>query len=210
VIGDCHTAALISAEGAIDWYCPTRFDSPAVFCRLLDADKGGYLSLAPPGAFATRRRYLPETNVLETTFASAGGRIRVTDFMPVYARQPERRGYDVGTSRRIMRLIEGLDGCAGSRPVRVGNVAANQRQLDVYGEVLAAAYLHFHCQGSTRRALVPNTMVAENEPLTRDMWRLLSGLVDRAAASWQEPGQGIWEVRGGRLRIPHGRPPART
>ena len=110
VIGDCHTAALVSRDGSVDWYCPARFDAPAVFCRLLDADKGGYLRLAPAGAFAAERRYRGCTNLLETTFRGAGGRVRVTDFMPIHHRTVERRGYDVGTSRRLVRLAEGLDG----------------------------------------------------------------------------------------------------
>ena len=41
LIGDCHTAALVSRRGSLDWYCPGRFDAPAVFCRLLDAERGG-------------------------------------------------------------------------------------------------------------------------------------------------------------------------
>ena len=48
LIGDCRTAALISRSGSIDWYCPGRFDAPAILCRLLDADKGGYLAICCP------------------------------------------------------------------------------------------------------------------------------------------------------------------
>ena len=110
VVGDCHTAALIARDGSVDWYCPTRFDGPAVFCRLLDADRGGFFGLAPTGRFSSERRYRGATNVLETTFAAAGGRVRLTDFMPIHDRTPSSRGYDVGTSRRIVRLVEGLGG----------------------------------------------------------------------------------------------------
>jgi alpha,alpha-trehalase len=110
IVGDCHTAALISRDGSVDWYCPARFDAPAVFCRLLDADKGGYLRLAPVGAFSAERRYLGRTNLLETTFRGAGGQVRVTDFMPIHHRMAERQGYDAGTSHRLVRLVEGLDG----------------------------------------------------------------------------------------------------
>jgi GH15 family glucan-1,4-alpha-glucosidase len=110
IIGDCHTAALISREGSIDWYCPGRFDAPAVFCRLLDADRGGFLSLSPAGEFTAERQYLERTNILETILAVGDSRARVTDFMPVHRRNVSRHGYDVGTSRRILRLVEGLGG----------------------------------------------------------------------------------------------------
>ncbi len=110
VIGDCHTVALISREGSIDWYCPTRFDAAAVFCRLLDAEKGGYMGLAPVEFHSTTRRYSGDTNILETTFYTGHGRVRLTDLMPVYRRVPRQQGYDVGTSRRVLRLVESLGG----------------------------------------------------------------------------------------------------
>jgi len=81
LVGDCHTAALIAHDGSIDWYCPGRFDAPAVFCRLLDADKGGFVATAPSGSFSTERRYRGPTNVLETTFLTAEGAVRVVDAM---------------------------------------------------------------------------------------------------------------------------------
>jgi GH15 family glucan-1,4-alpha-glucosidase len=110
IIGDCHTAALVSRNGSIDWYCPGRFDAPAVFCRLLDQTKGGYFGLTPEGLFSAERRYVENTNILETIFVNDRSRVRITDFMPVHPRQVSPRGYDVGTSRRILRLIEGLSG----------------------------------------------------------------------------------------------------
>jgi len=110
LIGNCHTAALIARDGSVDWYCPRRFDAPAVFCRLLDRDRGGYLSVAPRGEFGAARQYQGATNVLQTTFTAAHGAVRVTDFMPVYRRTASRRGADVGTSHHLLRLIEGLSG----------------------------------------------------------------------------------------------------
>jgi GH15 family glucan-1,4-alpha-glucosidase len=110
VIGDCHTAALISRAGSVDWYCPRRFDHPAVLCRLLDAGTGGFFRLAPSYDFTTRRRYRPETNVLESTFTTDTGVVRVTDFMPIHRRTAERHGQDVGASGRLLRLVEGIRG----------------------------------------------------------------------------------------------------
>ena len=110
LIGDSHTAALVSCDGSIDWYCPDRFDAPAVFCRVLDSDKGGYMSIEPAGPRSTARRYRESTNILETTFRTSSGKARVTDFMPVFRRKASHRGYDVSTSRRIVRLVEGLAG----------------------------------------------------------------------------------------------------
>lgn len=84
VIGNCHTAVLIAPDGAIDWGCFPDFDSPAIFCRLLDAQRGGYFQIAPADAtIAGSQRYLDGSNVLQTTFTGQTGTIRLTDFMPV-------------------------------------------------------------------------------------------------------------------------------
>ncbi len=84
VIGDCHSVVLVSPDGSMDWGCLPDFDSPALFCRLLDAEQGGYFQVAPtdkgiPGS----QRYLRGSNVLQTKFASTTGEIVLTDFMPV-------------------------------------------------------------------------------------------------------------------------------
>jgi GH15 family glucan-1,4-alpha-glucosidase len=84
VIGDCHSAVLISPEGSVDWGCLPDFDSPAIFCRLLDAEQGGYFQIGPTGGtIPGSQRYLRGSNVLQTRFASTAGEIVLTDFMPV-------------------------------------------------------------------------------------------------------------------------------
>ena len=85
-LGDCRTAALVAPNGSIDWCCLPHFDSPAVFLRLLDADKGGYFQIRPVGQSQATMSYLPDTNILETIFTSDAGRLRLVDFMPVRKR----------------------------------------------------------------------------------------------------------------------------
>src|SRR5579863_9200387 len=86
VIGDCRTAALVGPDGSIDWCCLPHFDSPAVLCRLLDADLGGYFRLSPAGDFESAMAYMDTTNVLQTMYATASGRLRVVDYMPIRRR----------------------------------------------------------------------------------------------------------------------------
>jgi len=103
VIGDLHTAALVGSNGSIDWWCPPRFDSPALFAGLLDAQRGGHWRIAPGPAWTSEQAYLPATNVLSTTFhLQAGGVIRLTDFMPV---GPSRAG-----TSALYRRVEGVRG----------------------------------------------------------------------------------------------------
>jgi GH15 family glucan-1,4-alpha-glucosidase len=84
VIGDCHSAVLISPDGSVDWGCLPDFDSPAIFCRLLDDRRGGYFQISPTeGTIPGSQRYLRGSNVLQTRFASTSGEIVLTDFMPV-------------------------------------------------------------------------------------------------------------------------------
>ena len=395
IIGDLHSAALVDRFGSIDWFCAPRFDSPAVFARLLDAEKGGSLSVVPEGEYiADSRHYLPGTNILQTGLSGPQGRLLITDFMVAkeqmnqsaddhilvrqleapdrdmvakvlvdarfdYGRQApevvsdgqclvlshqglhlhfdgpgvwEREGramvqrvelaqgkpqalllrYDGGRSHHrdydpqellaltrhfwedwikrceydgpyvdlifrsalvlklliyapegsivaapttslperiggqrnwdyryswlrdsafllyalqllgyhdeaanfiawLERIHEGqpsrfqtmygidgrtdidetelteLEGYQGSRPVRIGNAAAKQRQLDMYGEVVDSAYLHLRF-GKAKAAPMRGTLVA---------------MVDEAAEYWEEPDKGIWEMRGGPQQFVH-------
>lgn len=82
-IGDLHTMALVSRSGSIDWYCPQSFDSPSVFAALLDATRGGYLSIQPMAPYTVEQRYVRSTAVLVTRFRTAAGVVDVTDFMPI-------------------------------------------------------------------------------------------------------------------------------
>lgn len=152
-MGDCRSAALVSREGSLDWLRFPRFDSPSIFAAVLDPERGGYFRIRPTGAFRTERRYMPDTNILETTFYGSSGAFVLRDLVPVRsekgeaartpsaARGPQASGRTnvYGETRLPERELEHLGGHRGSRPVRVGNDAHHQLQLDVYGEVIDAA-----------------------------------------------------------------------
>jgi GH15 family glucan-1,4-alpha-glucosidase len=104
LIGDLQTAALVSTDGTIDWFCCPRFDSPSVFASLLDADKGGYFRVAPDQArYVTRQLYFPDTAILITRFMTPRGVGEVTDFMPVAGARPTDRHRIV----RLLRVVRG-------------------------------------------------------------------------------------------------------
>ncbi|HWC72823.1 MAG TPA: glycoside hydrolase family 15 protein [Gemmatimonadales bacterium] len=369
-IGNLRSVALVSKTGSIDWCCWPDLDSASVFAAILDRHKGGRFRVAPVGLTSTSQRYEPGTNILETTLTADGGRLVLTDFMPLddsgmcrllkcegdggldvevewsprfdYARartemagttawsgkqrvnllglpvQPEIReengptlyarfrmqagqrvalfsghkpkmnaehahrktramwlkwvkhgiegpwhdqlvrsglalkllthahtgalaaaattslpeaiggvrNWDyrytwirdaaftvqalfslghhaegrgflkwVGSVSEPLQVMYGLhgetdlpeielthfEGYRGSRPVRIGNAAAQQMQLDIYGEFIAAAY----------------ELLRRGARIDAAVWRLLSEIVDLAIAQWKEPDFGIWEVRGG-------------
>jgi alpha,alpha-trehalase len=112
LVGDCHGSALVARDGGVDWCCLGRFDAEAVFCRVLDADRGGFLDVRPEQPFRTTREYLPDTNILRTTFATAEGRVALTDFMPVDRRAGAAE--DDFTSLEapcwFVRVVEGIEG----------------------------------------------------------------------------------------------------
>jgi GH15 family glucan-1,4-alpha-glucosidase len=102
-IGNKHTAGLVAADGSIDWLCLPGFDSESVFGALLDAERGGRWTLQPAVPFEVERRYLEGTNVLETTFETDDGVVRVTDLM---SRAPAR---PIAWSE-VVRRISGVKG----------------------------------------------------------------------------------------------------
>ncbi|MFE0274149.1 glycoside hydrolase family 15 protein [Streptomyces sp. NPDC058992] len=104
LIGDLQTAALVSTQGTIDWYCTPRFDSPSIFGSLLDSEKGGYFKVAPVDrTYATKQLYLPDTAVLVTRFMTEAGAGEVVDFMPVTGSTATQR-------HRLVRLLRCVRG----------------------------------------------------------------------------------------------------
>ena len=84
LIGDLQTAALVTTDGCVDWFCVPRFDSPSVFASLLDADKGGFCRIAPDrDDYVSKQLYLPDTAILVTRFMTPDGVGEVHDFMPI-------------------------------------------------------------------------------------------------------------------------------
>jgi GH15 family glucan-1,4-alpha-glucosidase len=84
LIGDLQTAALVTTDGVLDWFCCPRFDSPSVFASLLDANRGGYYKIAPDrDDYVSKQLYLPDTAILVTRFMTPDGVGEVHDFMPV-------------------------------------------------------------------------------------------------------------------------------
>jgi GH15 family glucan-1,4-alpha-glucosidase len=109
-IADCHSAALVSRAGSIDWCCMPRMDSPSCFGRILDWERGGCLQVVPTGRWTSTRRYLGESLILETTFRTDSGEVRLVDFFPM------REGGENEPYQQILRIIEGL---AGEVPMAV-------------------------------------------------------------------------------------------
>ncbi len=105
LIGDCQSVALVSKTGSIDWLCLPRFDSEAFFSALLGSDENGMWRIAPADAVvATTRKYVDGTLVLETTFETADGAVKLVDFMPMRGSCPD-----------VMRIVVGVRGRVSMR-----------------------------------------------------------------------------------------------
>ena len=104
LIGDCHGSALVARNGSVDWACLSRFDADAVFCSLLDDRSGGTFSLRPRALVGSRRRYLPNTNVLETRFSTRRGVVRVLDCFTM------RSGGRTHPFHQLIRIVDGVEG----------------------------------------------------------------------------------------------------
>jgi GH15 family glucan-1,4-alpha-glucosidase len=105
-IGNCRSAALVSEKGSIDWCCLPDFDSPSVFARLLDEEKGGFFSFIVDEKYTISQKYISQTNVLCTEFRSDQGTFEVIDFMPRY-KLVENNYFAPAEIYRYIKLISG-------------------------------------------------------------------------------------------------------
>ncbi|MFC4021761.1 glycoside hydrolase family 15 protein [Micromonospora sp. GCM10011542] len=126
-LADGRSAALVDRTGAVNWWCPGRFDAPSVFARLLD-DGAGHWSIRPDGEFTVSRAYLDDTLVLRTVFTTSDGVVAVTDALALEA---GARGHDIGL-RSPQVLVRTVQGLSGGVPMRV-----HYRPRFEYGRVVA-------------------------------------------------------------------------
>jgi GH15 family glucan-1,4-alpha-glucosidase len=105
IIGDLHTAALVSTDGDIDWLCLPRFDSPSVFASILDDERGGRFTVRCTGATRVKQMYLPDSNVLVTRFLGEHFVGEVVDFMVPHEQGSSRRG-----ASQLVRLVRAVRG----------------------------------------------------------------------------------------------------
>ncbi len=105
IIGDMRSAALVNDKGSVDFFCWPEFDSPTIFCSLLDTPEAGIFQLAPDLPDARREQiYLPDTNVLQTRWLSEHAVVEITDLLPI--------GDDVDALPLLMRLVRVVSGSA--------------------------------------------------------------------------------------------------
>ena len=107
VIGNCHTTALVSRNGSIDWLCLPCFDTPSLFARILDLERGGFWVIQPSGTFESSHQYVDHTNVLKTTFTCGEGTVSLLDFMEI---TDSHQMKNPQSPSRVIRILEGLIG----------------------------------------------------------------------------------------------------
>ena len=106
LLSDCHSAALVSRAGSIEWLCMPAFDSQSVFASILDRDKGGHFSICPNAIEKVRRRYIPGTNVVQTRFVTQTGVLMLTDFLAIGPdSDPEQPDLLIAEHRLVRRVF---------------------------------------------------------------------------------------------------------
>jgi alpha,alpha-trehalase len=108
LLADCNSAALVDRDGSIAWLCLPRYDSPAVFAKILDPG-GGHCQIRPCGSYRSERRYLPGTLVIETTFTTETGSVRLTDAL-AFAEGQRHHELGFAAPHLLLRSVEGLVG----------------------------------------------------------------------------------------------------
>jgi len=198
LIGDLHSAALVGTDGSIDWLCLPRFDSEACFAALLGEDRHGHWRIGPAaGNGRVRRRYLPDSLVLETEFTVDSGRARLVDCMP-----PREADADPV----LVRMVEGLSGRVdlrmtlgaafeyGSTTPRIqrqagdARIVAGSETLWLFGPVhVRKAYGIATAEFSVSQgARVPFALVWRNSRDSAPDPPVVPALIDRTARWWRD------------------------
>ncbi|MGH7723776.1 MAG: glycoside hydrolase family 15 protein [Candidatus Dormibacteria bacterium] len=168
LVGDCRSAALVGADGSVDWLCLPRFDDASIFGRLLDSRRGGHWQVCPVDEYRVVQRYRDRNNILETIFSTATGTAVVTDFMPIDDETVEHHARP-HREPRLVRIVECLTGAVTLRHQfkPAPDYAAAPAPLRVEG-------FRIHANSSALHVCMQST-VALTTPTSR--WRMRAGEV---------------------------------
>ena len=145
-IGNCRSLALVSREGSIDWLCWPHFDNSSIFARILDRQRGGFWSITPRHARQLHRTYIPDSNVLQTSFASSAGAATLTDLMAVSSEEFKRNC--LAADQELLRKLICTEGeievnvdffprtCYGAAPLEIHNRELFGLRMDIDGGAL--------------------------------------------------------------------------
>ncbi|OAX39910.1 glycoside hydrolase family 15 protein [Rhizopogon vinicolor AM-OR11-026] len=180
LIGNLRTAALVSLDGSIESYCVPNFDSPSIFARILDKNKGGHFSITPTVPFNTKHNYLPSSNVLQTKFLNEKGVVCVTDFLP-------RQANGESTRPMLFWLIRRVEVIRGTLPLRVECAPAFNYARDSHDTQIVdddSIPLHYPKQKKAVFASQPAVAASDpnSPPLTLDLRFVSESLLDNVAA----------------------------
>ena len=192
LISDCHSAALVSRLGSIDWLCFPRFDAPSVFGRLLDR-RAGHWSICPLGEFEPSRRYIENTLVLETTFTASKGKAVLLDAL---ATGPNERGHQLGAEspHAVLRSVRCTEG-----DVELEMEFAPRPEYGLVYPLLAEVEGGIRARGGASYMLLCSPVpVALEESTGRARFSLKAGQTASFAlqyrASWEQPRE-AWDQK---------------
>jgi GH15 family glucan-1,4-alpha-glucosidase len=167
LIGDGNTAALVGRDGAIVWLCVPRFDSPPLFCRILDAARGGAFTITPEGLVESRQLYEPDSGVLVTQMRSQSALIELVDALTLRSDADLTEGTPAGASE-LLRSVRVLQ---GSVRLRIDMQPRSGAQLERHGgglqiRCLAQSELNLHVFSTAPLYSLPTTYeLGTGEPL---------------------------------------------
>lgn len=218
VLGDGRTVALVASDGRVDWWPVPQIDSPPIFAAILDPERGGHFTFAPSRPFRLVRRYVPETNVLETVYTVAGGQVKVLDALnsgaagrlpwTELARRAECLDGEVEMTWHIVpgdrfRTAQPSVSHHGDVPV----ITVGDQMLAVVSGMLDAAGEDGGAERGTgqdvsgrftmkagQRALVA-LIATDDEPLFIDSPAAIDARLDGTVSSWRRWAQGIEHPR---------------
>jgi GH15 family glucan-1,4-alpha-glucosidase len=187
LIGDRRTAALVTQLGEIVWYCPGRFDHPSLLAALLDRERGGSWAVLLPEATFSRRQYLEDSGILETTLTTSSGELHITDWMPMGDSLPH------GICRQLSAAPADLTLTLQPAPDygrRAAKLEPQGKSIQIDGQhflyashPLKIADGQIHCQlpqGDTGWCLLLDTPLSQSpEPLLQSAW-------EQTRQRWQE------------------------